>query len=69
MEKNSCKNCGYNLSEGIGIRTETNRVYTKNGYDHETEYSVVKGYFCPKCLKTVRRKLGEEIYKDLKLKG
>ena len=64
-----CKNCDNDLLNGVGIKTETNRVYTKDGYDHNVEYSKTLGYFCPKCLKTVRRKLGEDTLKQLKMKG
>ncbi len=67
--KYQCKNCDYDLMEGIGIKTETNRVFTKEGYDHTRELSKVCSYFCPKCLKTVRRKLGEDVHKQLSMKG
>ena len=71
MNKHICKEatCGYDLDNGIGIKTETSRVFSKDGYDHSQEFSRVLGYFCPKCGKTVRRKLGEEIHKELTMKG
>ena len=64
-----CPECGCNLSNGLGVTTNTNRVLTKKGYDHSVEYSTVEGYFCPKCLRKLRRKLGEELFRELNLLG
>lgn len=69
--KYACKEptCKYDLMNGIGIKTETSRVFTKGGFDNSKEYSEIKKYFCPICGTTVRRKLGEEIHKQLTMKG
>ena len=60
--------CSYDLRQGIGITTETMRVFTQAGFS-EKERSKVIRYWCPKCGTTVRRKLAEEIIDMLSLKG
>lgn len=69
-DKFLCKEptCREDLRQGVGITTETMRVFTETGFS-EKEHSKVIRYWCPKCGTTVRRKLAEEIIDMLTMKG